>query len=125
MADVVVTVPKRLWAEWIAEGDLPGEVPSGDEFAFYIGGPLPKIAAGERVYVVAHGKLRGYAPLVRLRPGALIRAGGAVAVTIDEPIPGFRGWRYRWWRREDERDFPNWRSANREEAGQGRLDLEV
>ena len=28
MSDVVVTVPKRLWDEWIAEGDLPGEEPT-------------------------------------------------------------------------------------------------
>ena len=61
--------------------------------------------------MVAHGKLRGYAPLTRLRPGALIWAGNAVAVTIDESIPGFRGWRYRWWDREAERPFPEWRDA--------------
>ena len=111
MAGVVVTVPKQLWAEWIAEGDLPGEDWSGSEFAFYIGGRVPFIGPGERVYVVAHGKLRGYAPLVRVRPGALIRAGNAVAVTINEPIPGFRGWRYRWWKREAERPFAEWKDV--------------
>lgn len=25
MPDLVVTVPKALWADWLAEGDLPGE----------------------------------------------------------------------------------------------------
>ena len=115
MTDVVVTVPKRLWAEWIAEGDLPGET-ALYESHFWLGGPLPQISPGERVYVVAHGKLRGYAPLVRLerscrlRPevGCLRRHGGAEAITIPEPIHGFQGFRYRWWSREVERPFPDW-----------------
>jgi hypothetical protein len=116
MTDVVVTVPKRLWQEWIDEGDLPGDDPTGDEYAFYLSGPRPEIEPGELVYIVAHGKLRGYAPLTRvaLCPGitfALIRAGGAVACTIPVSVTGFRGWRYRWWRRDDEIPFPDWRTA--------------
>jgi hypothetical protein len=115
MADVVVTVPMRLWDEWLDEGDLPGDAPSGDEYAFYLFGGRPQIVPGERVYVVAHGKLRGYAPLTLLGRGfsdgfALYRAGGAVACTIAEPIRGFRGWRYRWWNYDDERPFPDWRT---------------
>ena len=39
----------------------------------------------------------------------IVRRGGAVAVTIDQPIPGFQGLRKPWWKREDERPFPNWR----------------
>lgn len=111
MADVCVTVPKAKWDEWIAEGDLPGE-DTGTEYVFWIGGPLPDIKPGERVYVVAHGKVRGYAPLIRAVPGhGLIRSGGAVACTIDEPVRGFQGWRYRWWERDDEKPFPEWRTA--------------
>lgn len=144
--DVVVTVPKNFrccgkvgLAAWIAEGDAAGEKWSGEEWHFYLGGYPPKIKPGERVYVVYNGKLRGYAPLVRveenmgpqehseaaknfgvptatLRPKqprgyALVRHGGAVAVTIDEHIPGFRGFRYRWWSLEAERPFPEWRTA--------------
>lgn len=114
MTDCVVTCPKTLWPLWLAEGDLPGDAPTGNEYAFYLGGPRPDIQFGERVYVVAHGKLRGYAPLIRveLGPGsrcALIRWGGAVACTIPEPVTGFRGFRYRWWQREDEMPFPDWR----------------
>jgi hypothetical protein len=79
---------------------------------------LPEILPGERVYIVAHGKLRGYAPLVgmeatcKLRPGraCLMREGGAVAVTIPEPIVGFMGWRYRFWERNIEVPFPSWRN---------------
>ena len=41
---------------------------------------------------------------------AIIRHGGGVAATIDEAIPGFRGLRLRWWKREDEKPFENWRT---------------
>lgn len=114
MADVVVTVPKGMWEDWIAEGDLPGEEAQYQSH-FWVA-TLPRITFGERVYVVAHGKLRGFAPLTGvervcgLAPSrsCLLRRGNAEAVTIDEPIRGFQGWRYRWWEREDERPFPDW-----------------
>lgn len=116
MTDVVVTVPKGIWADWIDEGDLP-EMPDEDMVShFWLHRPLPKMERGDRVYIVAHGKLRGYAPLrgieqrCSLRPsvGCLMRAGGAVAVTIPESIRGFQGWRYRWWERDTEVPFPDW-----------------
>lgn len=114
MADVVVTVPKRFGlVAWIAEGDPAGAPWSGNIWHFNLWGRPPQIAPGERVYVVYNGKLRGYAPLVRIsRAGpdfSLVRHGGAVAVTIDEEITGFRGYRYRWWEIEQERPFPDWR----------------
>ncbi len=115
MADVVVTVPKGLWFDWIAEGDAVGEPETGEEWGFFLGAAqgVPDIKPGERVYIVAHGRLRGYAPLTRLqaRPLALGRQGGAVAVTIPEAVTGFRGWRYRWWDRNIEVPFPDWRTA--------------
>lgn len=115
MTDVVVTVPKRLWAEWIAEGDLPGEEAQYQSH-FWLAGGVPDIRPGERVYIVAYGKLRGYAPLVgvecrcrlNMYSSCLLREGGAEAVTIDEPVRGFQGFRYRWWDRHDERPFPEW-----------------
>jgi len=33
---------------------------------------------------------------------------GPEAVRIEEPIRGFRGFRYRWWDREVEKPFPDW-----------------
>lgn len=114
MPDVVVTVPKGMWLDWIDEGDLPGDPPTGEEWGFFTYGARPDIKAGERVYVVAHGRLRGYAPLTRYEytngKVAFGREAGAVAVTIPEPIRGFRGWRYRWWEREIETPFPNWKT---------------
>ena len=118
--DVCVTVPMAMWESWIAEGDLPSEEWSGLESHFNLGGNPPTIEVGERVYVVAFGRLRGYAPLRRIdlgrtwgewRPGgfSLVRRGGAKAVTIAGPIRGFQGFRYRWWKREDEVLFPDWR----------------
>lgn len=114
MPDVVVTVPKGIWWDWIYEGDAVGARESGEEWGFFLGRAqgVPDIRPGERVYVVAHGRLRGYSPLTRLQryPLALGRRGGAVAVTIPEPIVGFRGWRYRWWERAAEVPFPRWRT---------------
>jgi len=120
--DVVVTVPKWFGLDrWIAEGDAAGTPETGEEWAFYLGAGVPDIRPGERVYIVYNGKLRGYAPLVRVeRTGsgcALVRRGGAVAVTIDRAIPGFRGFRYRDWPREDERPFPGWRDPEGRAAG--------
>lgn len=113
--DVVVTVPMDLWQLWIEEGDLPGDEPTGEEWGFYTSGGRPNIRPGDRVYVVAHGRLRGYAPLSRLEVEgnrlSFGRKGGAVAVTIPESIRGFRGWRYRWWNRAIETSFEDWRTA--------------
>lgn len=117
--DVVVTVPKERWLQWLAEGDLPGDPPEESaSWDFYLGSGLPKTTGpGSRCYVVAHGMLRGYAPLVEVvrqgRGGSLVRGGGAVAVTLypkEGPavplkIQGFRGFLSRWWPREDEVTF--------------------
>lgn len=115
MSDVVVTVPRDQWFHWLAEGDLVGQPWTGAEWGFHLTGPRPRIVPGERVYVVCLGRLRGYAPLVSIAVGAygysLIRRGDAVAVTVDFRIPGFRGWRARWWDRADEHPFPAWKDA--------------
>lgn len=122
MPDVVVTVPRDVWPAWIAEGDAVGEPESGEEWGFYyatrpmphlnVPGGHPTIRPGERVYIVAHGRLRGYSLLSRKErdPPALVRRGGAVAVTIPDAIPGFPGWRYRWWDVAIEVPFPGWRT---------------
>jgi hypothetical protein len=111
MADLVGTCPKGFWNEWIAEGDAAGSPESGEEWGWFTQSPLiRRIQPGDRFYVVAHGKLRGYAPVTRVQEGCICRRGGAVAVTIAEPIPGFRGLLQRWWDREMERPFPEWRT---------------
>ena len=115
MTDLVVTVPRDRWAEWLAEGALAGEPAAGEHVFAVRPGDTPPIAPGDRVYVVAWDRLRGYAPLVRLEGSgakgwALIRSGGAVAVTTQEQIRGFGGWRVRWWRREEEVAFPGWQT---------------
>lgn len=112
--DVVVTVPRQYWRAWLGEGDLPGDPATGCQYMFTVPG-RPQIEPGERVYVVVGGKLRGYAPLVRVDPALrgksqLIRADGAVAVTIAQSIAGFRGFRYRWWGRDLEQPFPDWKT---------------
>jgi hypothetical protein len=123
MTDVVVTVPKGLWTEWIDEGDLAPGIGTADwegeyEHHFWIARPLPMISPGDRVYIVAHNRLRGYAPLHDAEPycrmrrdrACLLRRGLASAITIPTPIRGFQGWRYRWWDRSAEVPFPSWRT---------------
>jgi len=117
--DVVVTVPKSFGLNtWIAEGDSVGVPWSGEEWHFYLARSRPAIDPGERVYVVYNGALRGYAPLVRIDKDrnswryALVRHGGAVAVSIPEFIPGFMGFRYRWWNYDQELPFPDWQNPN-------------
>lgn len=111
--DICVTLPKSFGLEkWMAEGDAPGDAWTGQYYAFTVAG-APKVEPGDRVYVAYDGRLIGYAPLVQalVRPSLrnprrsateLIRGGEAVACTVNEHIPGFRGYRYRWWDREDE-----------------------
>lgn len=113
MSDLVVTVPMGLWADWLAEGDLPGTPPTGEEWAYWCGTARPPIERGERLYIVAFNRLRGYAPVTRVARGesgrfGICRAAGAVAVSISERIKGFRGYRRVWWKREDELIFLNW-----------------
>lgn len=117
MADVVVTVPSDQYNAWLREGDLPGMPWSGYTSHFWLLRLPRNIEVGDRVYVVAKRRLRGYAPLTgverecrllpgaRPHPGCLMREGGAVAVTIDEHITGFRGFRYVWWDRSAERPY--------------------
>jgi hypothetical protein len=119
MPDLVGTCPKDFWEQWIAEGDAAGEPETGEEWNWETRHSLARtIGPGDRLYIVAHGKLRGYAIVTRVTSDAdergysyaIMRRGNAVACTIDESIPGFRGLRVRWWKREDERPFPNWKT---------------
>ncbi len=128
MSDIVVTMPLNFkyghlkgLAAWISEGDAAGDPDTGEEYGFSVGGPRPRIEIGERVYIVHNKHLIGYALLVELEPlndsgtyWGLWRSGGAVAVTIEDEIPGFQGWRYRWWGREIEKAFPDWRRCGRQ-----------
>lgn len=114
MSDLVGTCPKDFWEEWIAEGDAAGEVYTGEEWGWYTRARLTQqIKVGDRFYVVAHGKLRGWAPVTRVEwsedSGVICRRGNAVACTVPFDIPGFRGLRVRWWNRDQEVPFPDWR----------------
>lgn len=116
MPDLVGTCPKSFWKEWIKEGDAAGDPETGEEWGWYTSAPLAsKIIPGDRFYVVAHDKLRGFAIVTDVRVTGdgshiICRRGGAVACTIDGRIPGFRGLRQRWWKIEDEKPFPEWRT---------------
>ena len=112
MVDLVGTCPKGFWHEWIAEGDAAGEPESGQEWGWFTGHSYKSlIRPGDRFYVVAHGRLRGYSIVTGIWGGAIVRKGNAVACTIPEIIPGFRGLQKRWWPRESEIAFPDWKTA--------------
>ena len=49
MSDVVVTVPKGLWQEWIEEGDLPGDPPSGYQSHFWVSELPTALTVGEPI----------------------------------------------------------------------------
>ena len=114
--DLVGTCPMHEWNEWLAEGDCAGTPETGTDHYWRTRSPMAaKIKPGDRFYIVAHGRLRGYAPVVRVdhHDGAwdIVRRGQAVACTIQRRIPGFRGLRARWWGRDRERPFPDWRET--------------
>jgi hypothetical protein len=118
VVDLVGTCPKDEWLEWLAEGDCAGDSPLWQEYGWYTHHwRRNMISPGNRFYVVAWGRLRGWAPVTRIHrqedgtPIAIIRSGNAVACTIAEPIKGFRGLLHPWWRREDEVPFPDWKTA--------------
>lgn len=116
MTDLVGTCPKDFWEEWIVEGDPAGEPETGTEWGWYTRSRSAQlILPGDRFYVVAWGRLRGWAPVTRLQDSGdsfiICRRGHAVACTIEKPIPGFRGLEKRWWSRDDERPFPDWKTA--------------
>jgi hypothetical protein len=113
VTDLVGTCPKGFWREWIAEGDPAGSPESGQEWGWFTEHSFKRlIQPGDRFYVVAHGRLRGYSLVTGIWGGAIVRKGGAVAITIPEPIAGFRGLRKRWWDREAEIPFPDWQTAD-------------
>lgn len=131
--DLVGTCPKGFWEEWLREGGCAGE--SYPEYgyawwsrhvlarklSFKFSGNHTKMDESDlRFYVVCHGNLRGWAPVrdILIGPeeggahcyGILRRSNEAVAITIPDPIPGFRGLRKRWWDRADETPFPDWKT---------------
>lgn len=117
MADLVVTVPKDFWFEWIDEGDAAGETPTGTEWGFWLGWTKPPIEPGEKLYIVAWGMLRGYSPVTRVAKDdagrwVVCREGDAIACTVPGMrIEGFRGYRKVWWPPSSERPFEDWRTA--------------
>lgn len=115
--DLVGTCPMTEWSEWLEEGDCAGDPDSGQTYWWNTRDWTAKKARqGARLYVVAHGRLRGFAivrSVIYLEGGdiAIVRAGSAVPVTLPDPVPGFRGLKARWWKREDEIPFPDWKTA--------------
>lgn len=62
----------------------------------------------DRIYFAANGKVQGYVECNEFNPddvgGETIMWDGETYIPLAKPIPraAFRGFRYRWWSREDE-----------------------
>lgn len=117
MTDLVVTIPRQRWPQWLAEGDCAGDDRQSKwewGFALGRGGVQPPIEPGERLYILAHGHIRGYAHVTRVAfvkgAWAIYRRQDSHAVTIAGTLSGFPGWRRRWWERKDEIAFPDWKT---------------
>lgn len=116
MVDLVGTCPKGFWLEWLDEGDIAGSPYTGETWSWFTRDRKAElIKPGDRFYVVAWDKLRGYAPVVEVRKTgdggyAICRRGDAVACTISTAIPGFRGLRQPFWDRAAEVPFPTWKT---------------
>lgn len=116
--DVVACVPRHVWPHWLEEGGTPEAPDPSTVYGFGVPSAPKLLRAGDRLYIACAGRIRGYAPVLWIqsridsRAVDLIRDGkSAVAVTIAERVPPFRGFRYRWWTRDQERPFPEWRQA--------------
>jgi len=131
--DIVLTIPKDKWRAWLDEGACAGDEPQAGEAKrtwHMLTRQKPRkdaIPGVSRVYIWAAGRLRGYSILKRILTPEEVTAEGydwpgawgyergpeAFAVTIneDEPTIGFQGARYRWWGREEEHPFPDWKTA--------------
>ena len=89
MVDLVGTCPMDFWEEWIAEGDPAGSPESGEEWGWFTEHSYRSlIKPGERFYVVAHGKLRGWSPVTRIPQSppqvlGVLNLRGAIVPIID------------------------------------------
>lgn len=125
--DLVGTVRKGTWAEWVEEflGDLedPWTRSTGGCVWWSRHSLARRAERGSRFYVVSEGRLRLCVTLGHprpRRPGEWTPlqvdplpegAAGFEPVTLEAGIRGFRGLRRRWWPREIERPCPDWKGA--------------
>lgn len=118
--DIVVTVPRERWEEFLAGGGLPGDPPAPGSAQ----GPWTydlfnveelRAMPGQRIFFFAYGKLRLWAPVFAIERVYKRRwrvwRGPAEAATLDGYTyqPGFPGWRLVWWPAHAEAEFPGWR----------------
>ena len=121
LEDLVATLPKSFGLkEWIEEGDPAGEPhtdPPNVSYFWKVPSLPRRSGPGARLYVVYDGTLIGYSiisHIIQTPQGVFVVRPGGVrardeAVTIPDRIPGFQGYRYRWWPRDKERPFPEWK----------------
>ncbi len=119
MGDLVVALgtPER-WRELVGAVPVLESSSGSDLFALPVtdrGGPRPAIGPGDRVYLVAWGRVRGYVRMAKLSntlDGWVLGCSSAVVPTTIPAvgIATFRGAKAPWWKRPDEQPFPGWAS---------------
>lgn len=114
MTDIVITIPRETWGDWLAHHG-PG-LQRGKLRTFHIydhARGRPPSSAGDMLYVAAHGRLRCVFLIEQVHPlrgGWFIWATMTRSVTLKDHVPGFKGWRRRWWDVAAEEDFDAWRT---------------
>jgi hypothetical protein len=111
MTDIVITVARDKWADFLAEHG-PGTT-RGRLHVFHLFGDRPPVASGDTLYVISHGRLRCALMVDLIVPqsgGWQIVAGFLRPVTKPGFIQGYAGWKRCWWTKLDEAPFADWRS---------------
>lgn len=105
MTDIIVTIPKDRWQTFVMAQR------EGAETAHLIYGDRPPLAAGDYLYIVAHGALRCAIDVHSMSPsrgGFLVRGIFRGGLTVADGIRGFPGWLPATFQRCDLLAFPGW-----------------
>jgi hypothetical protein len=111
MTDIVVTVARESWPNFLAEHGAGTNRGRMHVVQFY--GERPQGLPGDQLYIVSHGRVRCALLIDRIMPhagGWQIIASMLRPVTLAGYVGGFPDCRRRWWNRPDELPFDAWRT---------------
>lgn len=107
MTDIVVTVPRAHWPDFIASHRPL--FPCARRFC----ADHPPLAVADWIFFAAHRRIRCAMEVTQVvRRGPCLIAAGTFrpALTIAETVPGFPGWRRAWFSMREVKDFSDWRT---------------
>lgn len=108
MDDLVLYIPSESWDRFLDEGDTPDDHEwSGLVHPHCLSGRPRRIGQGSFVYFASMERVQFRAPIFATAEQNgkfyVLRRGAAEWVDLDEHVPPFQGFRYRWWDPLDER----------------------